>query len=141
MNKRMFLLLITFALIVLLSISSKSNREFYAYNYHKVQDNVSDSLITLWKEDSCGCLNYRTPRMMSEIIKLRELNTIDIDSFESVFGKANERVEGKTGTTLVYYYNSYCFNGVFLKLPEGYCQIEVLFSNKGLPTEFEDGCF
>lgn len=100
-----------------------------------------DSLLEKWKEDSCGCLNFRRPRIMYAIIEEMAIQEIKIDSFVSVFGNANQVFKINDKQCLVYYFNSVCNGNEFLKLPEGYCQIEVVFSDNNPKYEISAICF
>jgi len=100
-----------------------------------------DSLLQKWKEDSCGCLNFRRPQMMYSIIEEMKIQEIDIDSFVSIFGNANQVISYGDKKCLIYYFNSVCLDNRFLKLPEGYCQIEVVFYDVKPKYEIQAICY
>lgn len=140
MNRFLILIILLFMSINYSYCNNIMQRLFKHTEY--VCDSINiDSLVSAWNEDSCGCLNKRTPVLMRTILDNIGSQSEDLYSFIRIFGKANEtRVDNNT-YTLIYYFNSICYNGIFLKLKEGYCEIEVEFKDKILNNDIHAYCY
>lgn len=113
------LALLLSSLIYLISCSGTPNSG--QKGNHAIVDKVhhigfNDSLLTQWRQDSIGCLKYRTYEIVKQLNTIYQLEKKTSSDLVELLGEPNRiiRTEAK-GKVYRYFYNTCCKDGVLDK--------------------------
>ena len=119
--------LFLYTLVVLISSSCNNNTERRNF------ENNNDSLVSIWKKDSMGCLHLRNFEMAEKIFSQYKLKDKSPEYITKLLGNPNKIVKTSSETRYIFFYNSSCNAKTNIAIDSMVWRIEFYF-DKGVCT-------